>query len=101
MKVSCFALEHHTMTQLVYLKHYPHDQRTNHGDTVCPTPAPTLTYSFPYSFCFLKIKEDFGFQFRDEKTTILDMGYSLIDSGFIKATPKYQEMKTQQSTASN
>ncbi|CAH3128238.1 unnamed protein product [Pocillopora meandrina] len=48
-----------------------------------------------------KIKEDFGFQFRDEKTTILDMGYSLIDSGFIKATPKYQEMKTQQSTASN
>lgn len=48
-----------------------------------------------------KIREDFGFQFRDAKTTVVDMAYSLIDSGFVKATPKYKEMKNQQSTAAN
>lgn len=48
-----------------------------------------------------KIREDFGFQFRDAKTTVVDMAYSLIDSGFVKATPKYKEMKNQQNTAAN
>ena len=52
VKVSCFALEHHTMTRLIYLKHYPHDQRTNHGDTVCPTPRPLLLIHFLILFAF-------------------------------------------------
>lgn len=51
-EVSCFALEHHTMTRLIFLKHYPHDQRTNHGDAVCPTPRPLSLIYFLILFAF-------------------------------------------------
>lgn len=40
-----------------------------------------------------KIKAELGFQPTDLKTTIIDMAYNLIDSGFIKKTPKYEEAK--------
>ena len=54
--------------------------------------------SLPF-FSLLKIKTDFGFQPKDLKTTIIDMGYNLIDAGFIKKTAKYEEIKKQKSAS--
>lgn len=41
----------------------------------------------------LQIKAELGYQPTDLKKTIIDMAYNLIDSGFIKKTEKYEEMK--------
>lgn len=38
-----------------------------------------------------KIKADLGYQPTDLKKTVIDMAYNLIDSGFIKKTPQYEE----------
>ncbi|KAK2573681.1 NADPH-dependent aldehyde reductase ARI1 [Acropora cervicornis] len=38
-----------------------------------------------------KIKADLGYQPTDLKKSIIDMAYNLIDSGFIKKTPQYEE----------
>lgn len=40
-----------------------------------------------------KIKADLGFQPTDFKKTVIDMAYNLIDAGFIKKTPQYEEAK--------
>ncbi|CAH3043221.1 unnamed protein product [Pocillopora meandrina] len=43
-----------------------------------------------------KIKDHFGMQFEDFKKSVIDMAYSLIERGFVKKTPQYEEAKKQQ-----
>lgn len=43
-----------------------------------------------------KIKDHFGIQFEDFKKSVIDMAYSLIERGFIKKTPQYEDAKKQQ-----
>ncbi|KAK2573682.1 NADPH-dependent aldehyde reductase ARI1 [Acropora cervicornis] len=40
-----------------------------------------------------KAKQDLQYQPTELKTSIVDMAYNLIDSGFVKMTPKYKEVK--------
>ena len=40
-----------------------------------------------------------GYKPTELKSSVIDMAYSLIDAGFIKKTPKYEEMKTQKSAS--
>lgn len=40
-----------------------------------------------------KAKQDLQYQPTELKTSIIDMAYNLIDSGFVKMTPKYKEVK--------
>ena len=44
--------------------------------------------------CFpFQIQADQGFKPTDLKTTILEMAYNLINAGFVKKTPKFEEVK--------
>ena len=47
-------------------------------------------------FLFVQIKDHFGMQFEDFKKSVIDMAYSLIERGFVKKTPQYEEAKKQQ-----
>ena len=40
-----------------------------------------------------------GYKPTELKSSVIDMAYSLIDAGFIKKTPKYEEMKNQKSAS--
>ena len=44
--------------------------------------------------CFpFQIQADQGFKPTDLKTTILEMAYNLINAGFVRKTPKFEEVK--------
>jgi len=46
-----------------------------------------------------KIKDHLGYQPTELKSSVIDMAYNLIDAGFIKKTPQYEEMKKQKSAS--
>ena len=46
-----------------------------------------------FPFLIFKVKDDLGYKPTELKTTIIDMGYSLIDAGFIRKTAKYKRAK--------
>lgn len=46
-----------------------------------------------FLFYILQAKRDLQYQPTELKTSIIDMAYNLIDSGFVKMTPKYKEVK--------
>lgn len=49
------------------------------------------TFSHQIFWFSFKIKADLGYQPTDLKKTVIDMAYNLIDSGFIKKTPQYED----------
>lgn len=50
-------------------------------------------------FFSFKIKEQLGYKPTELKSSVIDMAYNLIEAGFIKKTPQYEEMKNQKSAS--